>query len=824
MIASRASSCPASGSMFQTVGRPGALAFWLLISLVILAPGLLAQESSRFEAPGLDKPVEILVDRWGISHIYADTEHDLFFAQGWNAARDRLFQLEMWRRQATGTVAEILGPREIQRDVGTRLFKFRRDLEQELSHYHPNGVAIIGAYVDGINAYVEETRRQPSRLPIEFELLGITPGLWTPEIVISRHQGLLGNIGTELRTGRLVAELGASTVKDLGTYGPGDPLLDLDPAIDGEALSEDILGTYNAFRRGVRFRPEDIVAEHRGDGEAFARIERAVEASATALAEDSQLDIGSNNWVVSGWRSASGYPIMANDPHRVQAAPSLRYWVHLVGPGWNVIGGGEPSLPGVSIGHNGHGAWGLTVFATDAEDLYVYETNPANPNEYRYRGEWRPMTILLEDIPVKGREAHRAELKYTHHGPVVFEDRARNLAYAVRAGWMEVGGSPYLASLRMDQAKTWEEFVEASNYSNIPGENMVWADRNGTIGWQAVGIAPIRRNWSGLVPVPGDGRYEWDGYLPIKAKPHVVNPPDGYFATANNDLVPRGYEHMDAVGFTWSDPYRWLRLVEVLGSGRRFSMTDMMRLQTDELSIPARQLVPMLEEIETGDDRTEHARQLLLAWDHVIDKRSVAAGLYVAWEAQLRQRVNAALVPPGAQMRLSLRKTIETIVAPPGTLGSDPLRARDQALVEALEAAVRMLTEKLGPDPDRWIYGQPDYKHVTLRHPLGSAVSESMRRRLEVGPSPRGGYSYTVNQTGGSDNQASGASFRIIIDTGDWDRGMGMNTPGQSGDPDSPFYRNLFDDWANDQFHPVFYSREKIQAATAMRIDLVPGS
>lgn len=824
MIASRVSFRAAAGPILPAVGRHSAIVFGLLVGLSLSPAPLLAQESARLEAAGLDRPVEILVDRWGISHIYAETEHDLFFAQGWNAARDRLFQLELWRRQATGTVAEILGPREVQRDVGTRLFKFRRDLQQELSHYHPNGVAIIGAYVDGINAYVEQTRRQPTLLPIEFELLGITPGIWTPEVVISRHQGLLGNIGAELRTGRLVAELGASTVKDLGTYGPGDPLLELDPAIDGEALSEDILGVYNAFRGSVQFRPEDVVAEHRGDSEAFAGLVQEMEAASAALIADPQLDIGSNNWVVSGARSESGYPIMANDPHRVQAAPSLRYWVHLVGPGWDVIGGGEPSLPGISIGHNGHGAWGLTVFSTDAEDLYVYETNPANANEYRYRGEWRPMRVLVEEIPVRGQGAHRAELKYTHHGPVVFEDAARNLAYAVRAGWMEIGGSPYLASLRMDQAKTWEEFVEACNYSNIPGENMIWADRDGNIGWQAVGIAPVRRNWSGLVPVPGDGRYEWDGYLPIKAKPHVVNPADGYFATANNDLVPRDYEYMDAIGFSWSDPYRWLRIVEVLGGGSRFSIADMMRLQTDELSIPARQLVPMLEEVETDDAHTEAARQLLLGWDYVLDKRSIAAGLYVAWEAQLRQRINAALVPPRASMALSLMKTIETIVVPPGRLGEDPLRARDQILIEALQAAVVMLTEKLGPEPERWVYGQADYKHVTLRHPLGSAVSEPMRQRLEVGPSPRGGYSYTVNQTGGRDNQTSGASFRLIIDTGNWDRGVGMNTPGQSGDPDSPFYRNLFDDWANDQFHPVFYSRAKIEAVTAMRIELTPGS
>ena len=310
----RAPFSSALGSMLRIVTSRLGIACGLLLGLTIPASGVLAQESALLEVSGLDQPVEILVDRWGISHIYAETEHDLFFTQGWNAARDRLFQLELWRRQATGTVAEILGPREIERDRGTRLFKFRRNLEQELSHYHPNGVAIIGAYVDGINAYVERTRRDPSLLPIEFELLGISPGRWTSEIVISRHQGLLGNIGAELRTGRLVAELGAAKVKDLGTYGPGDPLLALDPEIDRAALSADILGVYNAFRGRVRFRPEDIVAEHRGDAESFARLERAAEASSTALAYDPELDVGSNNWVVSGARSESGYPIMANDP------------------------------------------------------------------------------------------------------------------------------------------------------------------------------------------------------------------------------------------------------------------------------------------------------------------------------------------------------------------------------------------------------------------------------------------------------------------------------------------------------------------------------
>jgi penicillin G amidase len=241
---------------------------------------------------------------------------------------------------------------------------------------------------------------------------------------------------------------------------------------------------------------------------------------------------------VSGKLTATGFPMMMNDPHRNQQTPSLRYWVHLVAPGWDVIGAGEPALPGISIGHNDFGAWGLTIFGTDSEDLYVYDTNPSNPLEYKYNGGWEAMTVVKESIPVKAEASVEVDLKYTRHGPVVFEDKSHHKAYAIRAAWREVGGAPYLASLRMDQAHSWEEFRDACGYSRIPAENMIWADRGGNIGYQAVGIAPLRPNWSGLLPVPGDGRYEWDGYLPIKALPQVLNPEKGFFNTSNNYLIP----------------------------------------------------------------------------------------------------------------------------------------------------------------------------------------------------------------------------------------------------------------------------------------------
>ncbi|HEY9225125.1 MAG TPA: penicillin acylase family protein, partial [Gemmatimonadaceae bacterium] len=621
-------------------------------SLVIFATApSLAQSTDTIRAPGLTQPVEILRDASGISHIYAKNEHDLFFAQGYSAASDRLFQFELWRRQATGTVAELLGPRELQRDIGARLFKFRGDMRTELLRYHPRGVSIVQAFVDGVNAYIAETERNPSKLPLEFRLLNTKPGRWTPEVVVSRHSGLLGNLTEELSTTRAVAAIGPEKVKELDNFGPGDPDLRIDAKIDKSLLSAPIIGLYQAFRAPIRFQPADLVATARNDNQSFLKLAAATDSAYNDLMTNRRRDIGSNNWVVSPRRTLHGAAIMANDPHRAQSIPSLRYWVHLVAPGWNVVGGGEPTVPGVSIGHNEHGAWGLTIFATDGEDLYVYETNPANPRQYRYKGQWESMRTIHETIPVKGAAPTTAALRYTRHGPVVYEDTVHHVAYAVRAAWLEPGSAPYLASLRIDQAKTWEEFRDACTYSFIPGENMIWADRAGNIGWQAVGIAPIRNNWSGLVAVPGDGRFEWAGYLPMLQKPNAFNPPEGFIATANNNLIPPGYPHMNAVGYSWTDPYRWARISEVLGSGRKLAVADMMRLQTDYLSVVARQLVPLLRDVTvpSPSDEVERARLALLDWDFNLDKRSVPAGIYEAWYRRLAETVTRRVVPENAR-------------------------------------------------------------------------------------------------------------------------------------------------------------------------------
>ncbi|MGM9508139.1 penicillin acylase family protein [Larkinella sp. GY13] len=803
-------------------------AFWLLFS----SPVACTQSTEKLKIPGLRQPVEILRDRWGVAHIYARNEHDLFFAQGYNAASDRLFQLEIWRRQATGTVAELLGAKEIKRDQGTRLFRFRGNLEQELKHYHPNGPQIVGAFVEGINAYIRQINQTPEKLPVEFKLLKTQPGFWTPEVVISRHQGLLENVRSELDFGRLVHLLGPDKVRELSWFHPttkaGEP--DLTLHVNGAELFQPILELYEAFRLPIRFTDKDS-----GLG---ATEEEALLRPGINRPLDEKPRDGSNNWVISGQRSASGFPMLANDPHRAQVVPSLRYWVHLHAPGWNVVGAGEPALPGVSVGHNEFGAWGLTIFETDNEDLYVYEANPANPNQYKYKGAWETVRIISDTIAVKDQKPVVVPLKYTRHGPVVFEDAKNHKLYAVRAAWLETGCAPYLASLRMNQSKNWTEFRQACTYSRVPGENMVWAGRpsgglpsttqKGAIGWQATGISPIRsssagKNWTGLVPVPGDGRFEWGGFLPIQQLPHKTDPAEGFLTTANNNLTPANFPYRNAIGWEWSSPTRAIRIAEVLKSKPKHSLADFKALQSDYLSMTARKLVPMLENLKTDDEPVEWARQQLLTWDFALEPGSIPAAVYVAWETQLRAAVYEMVVPEKAWKYLPSIPT-ERFVQWVQADSEGPLKNTDRTelLLGCLENALADLTERLGYDRTHWWYGQTGNKHIYLTHPLSNLMTREQASDYAIGPVPRGGYGETVNSTGNTLNQQHGASFRILVDTQDWDKTLGINSPGQSGDPASPHYRDLFSIWAKNEYFPVYFSPEKVKSVTEKQTALEP--
>ena len=762
--------------------------------ILLFIAAILYSCSNSILIDGLSDEVEVLRDNYGINHIYANNQNDLFFMQGYLAAKDRLFQFEIWRRQATGTVSEILGEDELDRDIGTRLFKFRGNMEEELNHYHEDGFEIVSSFVSGINKYIEEINETPSQLPIEFKLLGIKPENWTTEVVISRHQGLLGNIDQELNIGRAVSLIGEEKVKELMWFHPKDPDISLDNNLTYEDLKQDILRLYNAYREPIEFKKNYILDKYQSENDiAFSKSNVHI---------NDEYSIGSNNWAISGDKSFNGFPILANDPHRSLSNPSLRYMAHLVAPGWNVIGGGEPEIPGISIGHNGIGAWGLTVFRTDAEDLYVYKLNPSNLNEYMHNGQWKTFSKINETIKIKNKEDVNVELFYSVHGPVTFIDKKRKKAYAVKNGWSEIGGSPYLASLRMDQAENWEEYREASNYFNIPGENMVWADKYGDIGWQAVGIAPIRKTHSGLVPINGDGNFEWEDYLEIIEKPNLFNPEKGYIATANQNVTPEDYERWDAIGYDWADPYRGERVNSILESKDTFNMEDMTNLQIDYFSIPSKQIINMSKDYITNN--LEYFKKLI-EWDNILDKNSIEAGIYIEWQTQIYFEFIKKYVPESVQKYLDVQiyKVIEGI-----SKMSD--QEKTEFLNKTFDLTIKSLIKKYGEENSGWVYGQENYKHVKIYHPLEKVVNDSIKDIIGLDTYPRGGDGFTPGSTSSELNQRSGGSFRVVINTKDWDNSFATNSPGQSGNPKSKFYKNLYEDWANDKFFPLLYSKSKV--------------
>jgi penicillin G amidase len=785
-------------------------------------------ERRSFRLEGLARPAEIVVDRWGIPHVYAATEEDLFFAQAWNAARDRLWQLDLWRRQGEGKLAEAFGPRFVEQDRAARLFLYRGDLDAELRSYHPRARSILSAFTRGLNAYVDLTRRQPELLPLEFQLTGARPGHWSLATPLVRLFGLTRNAGRELRLARLVRAVGLERAEKLSQFEP-PTAIEVPKGLDLSVLDDAVLKTYTLAHAGVAFTADEIAASGRAAGLSLGERERLARALSTPAVGGAPGVLGfeSNNWAVSGRLTASGRPLLAGDPHRALSLPSLRYVAHLVGPGWNVIGAGEPALPGISLGHNERVAWALTIFAfPDEEDLYVYETHPRDPTLYRYGGRWVAMQSVEEEVRVRGEAPRRVTLRFTRHGPVLFEDIERHRAVALRATYLQhPGTAPYLASLRLDQARGWGEFVSAAERHLTPSLNFVYADVDGNVGWFGAGAAPVRRGWTGLLPVPGGGDHEWAGYLEPSKLPRLFDPPAGWIATANQFNLPDGYPHAAVSGREWAPPYRYRRIADVLRSGRRLDLPDAMRLQYDDTSLPARELVPLLRGVTDETPVFEEALRSLGSWDFVLSADSTAAAIYETWVAELRQEVKAryAAGDPGADVPLPV--LVRLLASPDEAFGKDPTAGRDGVLVECLKRAVAGLERTLGPDRSAWRWGR--LHQVAIEHTLSTAASPERQATLDVAPLPVGGDGFTVHNTAFRESdfrQTSGASYRQVLDVGDWDRSMTLNSPGQSGDPRSPHYRDLFAPAVEGRYVPMLYTREAVLQAAESIITLEPAS
>ncbi len=472
-------------------------------------------ETTSYAVSGSQASVEILIDRWGVPHVYASSPYDAFFAQGFNAARDRLWQIDLWRRRGLGLLSEVFGPSFVEKDRAARLFLYRGEMRSEWLAYGSDTKRVATAFVSGVNEYVKLVREDQALLPEEFRLMRYLPSFWSPEdIARIRCHGLYQNLASEVERALVLRDFGPE-VEALRKPLEPPRAVAVPEGLDLSLIPADVLRVYELATGPVDF------------AEGQPTHAKSLE--------------GSNNWAISPWRTTMGRPILANDPHRAQSVPSLRYAIHLSAPGMDVIGAGEPALPGVSIGHNGKIAFGFTVFSIDQEDLYVYETNPDDQSEYRYKGRWEPMEVERQLIPVKDGDPVEAELKLTRHGPVIYEDTEVNVAFAVRAAWLEPGTAPYLGSVDYMRAGDWDGFLAAMNRWGAPGENQVYADVRGNIGWKPAGLVPRRPDWDGLMPVPGDGRYEWDGFLEADELPVEFNPPGGWVASANEMNLPKGY-------------------------------------------------------------------------------------------------------------------------------------------------------------------------------------------------------------------------------------------------------------------------------------------
>jgi len=810
------------------------IAALLASGLVALTAGCAAPGGKKdtINMAGLTQPVEIVRDKHGVSHIYAQNQNDLFFAQGFSAARDRLWQLDLWRRQGEGKMAEQFGPRFIEQDRAARLFLFRGDMQAEFASYHPEGRAILTSFAAGINAYVNWVKANPEQLPPEFKLTGTEPGYWSPETSLIRIYALTRNVNEEVKIAQQVASLGLNAVQGLSTFEP--PLaLQVPVGLDVRQIDKTVLANYTLARDGQKFVAADFPRSP------LAADQREALASALSEGRLASLDPNfdamatryeSNNWTIGGQHTATGKPILAGDPHRSITMPSLRYMVHLNAPGWNVIGAGEPALPGVSMGHNDRIAFGLTIFAFgDEEDLYVYDTNPANPNEYRYQGGWEKMRQTSESIPVRGAAAAVRELKFTRHGPVIHEDPVRHKAYALRAAYLEFPGTAaYLASLRLNQAQNWNEFVAGMEKHYTPSENMVYADVDGNIGWFGGSIAPIRPrgDWSGMLPVPGNGDFEWRGFLAGSALPRVYNPPEGYVATANEYNLPADFPYKDMSARTWAEPYRVQRIREVVAEGKGLTVQQSQDLQYDNLSIPARTLGGYAKSLNAADPSLNEALGLLKDWDYRMNTDSRAASVYAFWLPEVVKRVSDLYIPANGRAafgELSTRKTLEKLATPDAAFGPRPEQGRDALLLQALADGTQKLRAKLGTDATQWQWGK--LHHIQFEHSLASLLPPDTAKAYGTPRYPVGGDNDTVHRATfrKSDfRQISGSSYRQVIDVADWDNSRIQNVPGQSADPRSPHYQDLLKGWATGEYFPMAFSRAKVDSERSDTLTLRP--
>ena len=834
---------------------------WAALALLVLAAagtaggylwlrGSLPEIDGEWAASGLTAPVEVVRDRHGIPHVLARNEEDALFALGYVHAQDRLWQMEMNRRIGAGRLAEVLGAPALDTDRLLRMLGLHRRAKATLAHLSPGTRGRIDAYVNGVNAWMT-TRSGP--LPPEFLILGFEPEPWTAADSVVWAKVMALDLGREwtrdLMRLRMSEFLPPDRILDFYTpYHEDQPRGVLLPGPSSaapvpssgrstaDARSEPPPGTEHAApAAGHAMRPAGADPPHRASP-SFA--------PAGFPLRPTSGHPGSNSWVVSGARSATGKPLLANDPHLGLTAPSVWYFAHLSWPGRDLVGATFPGMPVVVLGHNGRAAWGFTNTGADTQDLFLEKLDPEDPARYLTPEGYRRFEVHREVIEVKGGEDEVVQVRESRHGPVLDDVSAAAAdasppGHVLALGWTALRDDDLTleAGLGLPEARDWASFVENFRNFHSPPQNISYADVDGNIGFLVPGRIPIRpgpgpdRARPGTTPRPGwDGDHDWLGFIPYDALPRVYNPSGGVIVTANQAVTAEDYPH--PLTFEWAAGFRATRIMERLAARPRHDADSFRSLQRDRVSSFARALLPRLRSVPLGTEvepLARRARGRLDAWDGDMDPDRPEPLVFHAWVWEFARLVTADEL--GSIQREAwgrkgafIRRILETREIWCDDVGTAAVETCNEMLARALERAVRRIAERQGDDPTGWRWGR---EHFALgeHRPLGSSP---LARLFNLrGPAPGGIYTVNAFEFSPLDDEEpfvarDGPSLRAVYDLSDLERSLFIHSTGQSGNVLSPLYDSFEERWRKGGYVTIPARREAFEEGALGRLRLVP--
>ncbi|MFN8481677.1 MAG: penicillin acylase family protein [Anaerolineae bacterium] len=794
------------------------LAYTLLgiFAVVVVAVGVatwwfalrpLPPTQGALRVPGLSAEVTVYRDNWGIPHIFAQNARDLTLAQGYVQASDRLWQMEMQRRTGHGRLSEILGDATLSTDRFLRNLGVTQAAQRDLDRMDPTTRDYLDAYTQGVNDYMDSHQ---GNLPLEFTILGVKPEPWQPVDSLVWGKMIAWDLGsnweTELLRARIVGLLGEDAARSLmPSYQTGAPLIVPERVKAYQDLGSPDIASVSAnlapFLAGVK------------DG------------------------LGSNDWVVSGAKTASGKPLLADDPHLSIRLPSVWWEVGLHGGGFDVVGASLVGVPGVIIGHNNRIAWGVTNVGPDVQDLYIEHVRGLDGDrpEYEYQGQWLPMDVRQEVIKVKGKPDETLRVVGTRHGPLlnyVVSGLDQPLAFQWTA--TREPNELFRAMIGIDRAQNFGEFRDALRTFAVPSQNFVYADVDGNIGYQMPGLVPIRAKGNGLVPSPGwTGEYEWTGYIPFDELPTVVNPPQGYIATANNKVVDDSYPYF--ISAEWSMPYRAERINATLAAGQKLTVDDMKALHADTTSLFNQKLAQSLAQVQPSGWLQEQALRVVRDWDGRADPDSAGQAIVEATYVELLRQVFGKALPSSVYSDYLAESSMhhmamDRLLDDPQNIwwddkGTSERETRDAMLARAFGLAVDGLGKRFGDVPTEWKWGR--LHTATFQHlPLGQSGIGPLERLFNRGPIAARGTGTTVNAAGFNYRQpyalSSLSSYRQVIDLANLDNSVSIHTTGESGQLLSPHYADMMETWQNVQYHPMRFGEAGLKAAGAEALTLQP--